>query len=84
MDRIKELLEIQTIVSDIAYELYGDMYVTNEKFWGSPTENQLREVTEQLFEVGYEWIPTEEEINQASKIIDKNNLSNYFKDGSSL
>lgn len=80
MDKIKELLEIQTAVSDIACELYGDMYVTNEKFWGSPTEKQLREVTEQLFDAGYEWEPTQNEIEQAEELFKDMGLDDYFED----
>ena len=35
---IDELLEERDNLFEIASVLYGDMFVTNESFWGSPTE----------------------------------------------
>jgi hypothetical protein len=40
---IDELLEERDNLFEIASVLYGDMFVTNESFWGSPTELQLKE-----------------------------------------
>ena len=40
------------MLSEIAAELYGDLWIMNEKFWGSPTEKELREVTMQLIDLG--------------------------------
>ena len=60
---INELLEKAEILADIASELYGELWVAEESFWGSPTELEMREVQEQLFNLG--WTPdeaTDEEI----------------------
>lgn len=67
---IKELLEKQTILGDIAGELYGDLWIMNEKFWGSPTEREMAEVTMSLVNLGYrvEFTPEGEE---AAKIVAK-------------
>jgi TRAP-type C4-dicarboxylate transport system substrate-binding protein len=67
---VNELLEQREILADIAVELYGDMFVTNDKFWNSPTENQMREVEEQLEEWGHRDILTSEQ-KEAAKIIAK-------------
>ena len=50
---IKELKEKQNLLSEIAAELYGDLWIMNEKFWGSPTEKELREVTMQMIDLGH-------------------------------
>ena len=34
--------------------LYGDSYIFQEEFWGSPTELELKSVWEQLDLLGYE------------------------------
>jgi len=67
---VNELLEQREILADIAVELYGDMFVTNDKFWNSPTENQMRKVEEQLEEWGHRDILTPEQ-KEAAKIIAK-------------
>jgi hypothetical protein len=51
---INELLEKRDILSDIAIELYGEWWITNDKFWNSPTELELRKVESQLFDLGYD------------------------------
>jgi glutathione synthase/RimK-type ligase-like ATP-grasp enzyme len=43
----------------------------NDKFWGSPTERQLREVTMQLIDLGETIEPTEEQEELAKKIAKK-------------
>jgi hypothetical protein len=58
---IKELKKLQNVLHDIAAELYGDLWIMNDKFWGSPTERQLREVTMQLIDLGETIEPTEEQ-----------------------
>ena len=55
----------------MAAELYGDLWVMNDKFWGSPTERQLREVTMQLIDLGETIDATEEQIEAAKKIAKK-------------
>jgi hypothetical protein len=67
---IKELLEKQEVLGDIAAELYGDLWIMNEKFWGSPTERELQEVTMSLMNLGYTVEPTLEQ-EEAAKIIAK-------------
>jgi len=67
---VKELKKLQNVLHDIAAELYGDLWIMNDKFWGSPTERQLREVTMQLIDLGETIEPTEEQI-EAAKIVAK-------------
>jgi hypothetical protein len=67
---IKELKKLQNVLHDIAAELYGDLWIMNDKFWGSPTERQLREVTIQLIDLGETIEPTEEQ-EELAKIIAK-------------
>lgn len=50
---INELLEKRDHLCDIAAELYGDMFICNDKFWGSPTEREMREVEDKLQDLGY-------------------------------
>ena len=68
---IKELKEKQNLLSEIAAELYGDLWIMNEKFWGSPTEKELREVTMQMIDLGHTIEPTEEQEELAKKIAKK-------------
>jgi hypothetical protein len=68
---IKELKKLQNVLHDIAAELYGDLWIMNDKFWGSPTERQLREVTMQLIDLGEIIEPTEEQEELAKKIAKK-------------
>jgi hypothetical protein len=67
---INELLEKRDILGDIAIELYGDLWITEEDFWGSTTELQLKEVNDQLLDLGWEDPATEEEIAFADKIME--------------
>lgn len=68
---IKELKEKQILLSEIAAVLYGDLWIMNDKFWGSPTEQELREVTMQLIDLGETVKPTEEQEELAKKIVKK-------------
>ena len=68
---IKELKKLQNVLHEIAAELYGDLWIMNDKFWGSPTERQLREVTMQLIDLGETIEPTEEQEELAKKIAKK-------------
>lgn len=66
---IKELLEKRDLLSDIATELYGEIWVANDDFWGSPTEREMNEVQEELLTWGWEpEEPTEEQIALAEMI----------------
>ena len=53
-----DLLEMRDILSDIASELYGDLYVCNDNFWGSPTEKEMYKVEESLSNLGFKYIPS--------------------------
>ena len=51
---IKELLEKRDTLTDIAAELYGDLFITVDEFWNSPTERQMSIVDDELAELGWE------------------------------
>ena len=53
-----DLLEMRDILSDIASELYGELYVCNDNFWGSPTEREMYKVEESLSNLGFKYIPS--------------------------
>lgn len=61
MNRIEELLERRDDLSDIASILYGDLYVCEDKFWGSPTEKEMFEVEEELDLLGWNYDISDEE-----------------------
>jgi len=63
-------MEKQILLSEIAAELYGDLWVMNEKFWDSPTERELREVINRLIDLGFSHTPTPEQ-EKAAEIIAK-------------
>lgn len=67
---INELLEKREILGDIAVELYGEFWITEEEFWGSSTERELSEVTEQLAELGWVDPISDEEIEIADVIME--------------
>jgi len=51
---IQELLDKQITLHDIASVLYGEDYIFQKQFWGSPTELEMKEIYEQLDILGYE------------------------------
>ena len=67
---INELLEKREILGDIAVELYGEFWITEEEFWGSSTERELSEVSEQLAELGWVDPISDEEIEIADMIME--------------
>lgn len=71
---IKDLKRKKNLLSEIAAELYGDLWIMNEKFWGSPTEKQMMEVTLALIELGETVKPTEEQKIMAKEIAKKFNF----------
>ena len=77
---INELLEKRDLLGDIAVELYGDYWITEEEFWGSTTEQQLREVTEQLQNLGWEEEVDEDQIMIADIIMEMLKKSGKFED----
>ena len=68
---IYELLEERDNLFEIASVLYGDMFVTNESFWGSPTELQLQRVYERLDLFGHQDDEPTDEMIEAAEIIKK-------------
>lgn len=58
---IQELLDERETLHDIARVMYGDLYVVQQDFWGSPTERELKRVYEQLELLGHEDSITEEQ-----------------------
>jgi len=68
---IDELLEKREDLFKIASVLYGDMFITDESFWGSPTELQLREVYEKLDLYGHKDEEPTDEMIKAAEIVKK-------------
>ena len=68
---IEELLEERDNLFEIASILYGDMFITEDKFWGSPTELQLQRVYERLDLFGHEDDEPTDEMIEAAEIIKK-------------
>ena len=68
---IQELLEERDNLFEIASVLYGDMFITNESFWGSPTELQLQRVYEKLDLFGHQDEEPTDEMIEAAKILEK-------------
>ena len=58
---IQELLDERETLNEIARVMYGDLYVIQQDFWGSPTERELKRVYEQLELLGHEDPITEEQ-----------------------
>ena len=66
---IERLLEIREALFDIATTLYGDLFVSEDRFWGSVTDRQLQENTFQLMDLGYDFPePSNEQREVAAKI----------------
>ena len=63
-----DLLEMRDILSDIASELYGELYVCNDDFWGSPTEREMYKVEESLSNLGFKYIPSPEMVSLVDMI----------------
>ena len=68
---IQELLDERETLHDIARVMYGDLYVVQQDFWGSPTERELKRVYEQLDLLGHEDPITEEQQAIGNMIFDK-------------
>ena len=65
---IEELLEHRQILFQIAEELYGELWIGDEAFWGSPTEQQLLGVHERLFNLGWSEDITPKQFETAKEI----------------
>jgi len=68
---IEELLEERDNLFEIASVLYGDMFVTNESFWGSPTELQLKRVYDRLDLFGHQDEEPTNEMIEAAELVKK-------------
>ena len=66
--RLEELLQQRDILTEISAELYGEMFVENEEFWGSVTEKQMASVVEEIIELGYIEHFSDEVRNHADRI----------------
>jgi len=78
---IERLLEIREALFDIATTLYGDLFVSEDRFWGSVTDRQLQENTFQLMDLGYDFPePSNEEREVAAKIAKDLGLGLDFED----
>ena len=67
--KIEELLEKRDTLTDIAAELYGDLFITVDEFWGSPTEREMSIVDDELANLGWEPETTPEIIALAEIIL---------------
>ena len=52
---IERLLETREALFGIASTLYGDFFVSEDRFWGSVTDRQLQENTFQLMDLGFDF-----------------------------
>jgi len=78
---IERLLEIREALFDIATTLYGDLFVSEDRFWGSITDRQLQENTFQLMDLGYDFPePSNEQREVAAKIAKDLGLGLDFED----
>lgn len=77
---IKELLDKRELLIQIAIELYGEFWITDERFWDSPTEIEMRNVQHQLDDLGYTEEPTEEEKIISQIIFDEMVRRGKFQD----
>ena len=66
---IEELLDKRNTLTDIAAELYGDLFITVDEFWGSPTEREMSIVDDELANLGWEPETTPEIIALAEIIL---------------
>ena len=66
---IEELLDKRNVLTDIAAELYGDLFITVDEFWGSPTEREMSIVDDELANLGWEPETTPEIIALAEIIL---------------
>tara|TARA_R110000868_G_scaffold290519_1_gene550709 strand:+ start:399 stop:662 length:264 start_codon:yes stop_codon:yes gene_type:complete len=77
---IAELLELRNILTDIASELYGDLYVANDAFWDSPTEQQMAEVEGKLINLGHTTDISPEQLEAAIKIAKGMGMDDLFEE----
>jgi hypothetical protein len=69
---IERLLEIREMLFETAEALYGEMFLMEDKFWGSVTDRQLQENTFQLEDLGHQFEqPSEEQLEAAKELAKK-------------
>jgi hypothetical protein len=69
---IERLLEIREMLFETAEALYGEMFLMEDKFWGSVTDRQLQENTFQLEDLGHQFEqPSEEQVEAAKELAKK-------------
>ena len=68
---IDRLLEIRELLFEAAVTLYGDLFITEDEFWGSVTDRQLQENTIQLENLGHQFDELSEEQVEAAKELAK-------------
>ena len=68
---IDRLLEIRELLFEAATALYGDLFITEDAFWGSVTDRQLQENTIQLATLGHQFDGISEEQLEAAKELAK-------------
>ena len=56
---------------ETAEALYGEMFLTEDKFWGSVTDRQLQDNTIQLETLGHQFEEPSEEMMEAAKELAK-------------
>jgi len=68
---IERLLEIREMLFETAEALYGEMFLMEDKFWGSVTDRQLQDNTIQLETLGHQFEEPSEEMLEAAKELAK-------------
>ena len=69
---IERLLEIREMLFETAEALYGEMFLMEDKFWGSVTDRQLQENTFQLEDLGHQFEqPSKEQVEAAKELAKK-------------
>jgi len=69
---IERLLEIREMLFETAEALYGEMFLMEDKFWGSVTDRQLQDNTIQLETLGHQFEePSEEQLEAAKELAKK-------------
>ena len=69
---IERLLEIREMLFETAEALYGEMFLMEDKFWGSVTDRQLQANTFQLEDLGHQFEqPSEEQVEAAKELAKK-------------
>lgn len=66
---IDQLLDKRDLLAEIAATLYGKNWLTNESFWGSPTEKEMAETEESLRNLGWKTEITPEMEKAANKVL---------------